>query len=331
MNKMMSALILENFGDHEFTRVELPIPQPEAGQVLVRIHASGVNPIDYKIRLGEAPYAMPELPAVLGTDMAGVVTAIGEGVTHFNVGDEVYGLIGGVRNLQGSLAEYIVADADLIALKPRNISMREAAVLPLTFLTAWEGLVDNAKVQPGQTVLVQGGAGGVGYMVVQLAKALDANVWATGRTADQSLISELGATRLDYTTASSDDIIAASPEGQGFNIVYDTVGGPVLEASLSMTTHYGHITSCAAFGNHNLASSSLRCATLSGVFVLLPMLTGNRRSHHGDVLKIATRLVEEGKLCPIVDPRHFTLDQAIEAHDAVQDRSANIKVVIDVI
>ena len=125
---------------------------------------------------------MPELPAVLGTDMAGVVTAVGEGVTHFNVGDEVYGLIGGVRGLQGSLAEYVVADADLIALKPRNISMREAAVLPLTFLTAWEGLVDNAKVQPGQTVLVQGGAGGVGYMVVQLAKALDANVWATGRT-----------------------------------------------------------------------------------------------------------------------------------------------------
>ena len=238
MNKMMNALILENFGDHEFKRVELPIPHPEAGQVLVRIHASGVNPIDYKIRLGEAPYAMPELPAVLGTDMAGVVTAVGEGVTHFNVGDEVYGLIGGVRGLQGSLAEYVVADADLIALKPRNISMREAAVLPLTFLTAWEGLVDNAKVQPGQTVLVQGGAGGVGYMVVQLAKALDANVWATGRTADQSLISELGATPLDYTTASSDDIIAASPEGQGFNIVYDTVGGPVLEASLSMTTHY---------------------------------------------------------------------------------------------
>lgn len=87
MNKMMNALILENFGDHEFTRVELPIPQPEAGQVLVRIHASGVNPIDYKIRLGEAPYAMPELPAVLGTDMAGVVTAVGEGVTHFNVGE----------------------------------------------------------------------------------------------------------------------------------------------------------------------------------------------------------------------------------------------------
>ena len=331
MNKMMNALILENFGDHEFKRVELPIPQPEAGQVLVRIHASGVNPIDYKIRLGEAPYAMPELPAVLGTDMAGVVTAVGEGVTHFNVGDEVYGLIGGVRGLQGSLAEYVVADADLIALKPRNISMREAAVLPLTFLTAWEGLVDHAKVQPGQTVLVQGGAGGVGYMVVQLAKALDANVWATGRTADQSLISELGATPLDYTTASSDDIIAASPEGQGFNIVYDTVGGPVLEASLSMTTHYGHITSCAAFGNHHLASSSLRCATVSGVFVLMPMLTGNRRAHHGDILKIATRLVEEGKLRPIVDPRHFTLDQAIEAHDAVQDRSANIKVVIDVI
>ncbi|MDU7866995.1 MAG: alcohol dehydrogenase catalytic domain-containing protein, partial [Pantoea sp.] len=140
------------------------MPQPQAGQVLVRVHASGVNPIDYKIRLGEAPYAMPQLPAVQGTDMAGEVVAVGEGVTQFRVGDEVYGLAGGVRGLQGSLAEFIAADADLLAIKPRNLSMREAAALPLTFLTAWSGLVDNANVQAGQHVLVQGGAGGVGNM-----------------------------------------------------------------------------------------------------------------------------------------------------------------------
>lgn len=331
MNNTMTALLLNKFGDKHFTRQELSIPQPESGQVLVRIHASGVNPIDYKIRLGEAPYAMPELPAVIGTDMAGEVVAIGENVTRFKVGDEVYGLTGGVRGLQGSLAEYVAADEDLLAIKPRNLSMREAAALPLTFLTAWEGLVDNAKVQAGQTVLVQGGAGGVGSMVVQLAKALDAKVWATGCSEDQQLLTDLGAEALDYTKVSTEDVIACTYDKQGFDIVYDTVGGSVLDASLSMTKYYGHITSCAAFGEHHLATSSLRCATLSGVFILLPMLTGNRRSHHADVLNEATKLVEAGKLRPIVDPRRFSLDQAIDAHHAVQDGSASIKVVIDVI
>jgi NADPH:quinone reductase-like Zn-dependent oxidoreductase len=209
--------------------------------------------------------------------------------------------------------------------------MREAAALPLTFLTAWEGLVDRANVQAGQSVLVQGGAGGVGHMAVQIASALNARVWATGGASNQALIASLGATPFDYTNASAQDILDASPEGEGFDVVYDTVGGPVLDASLSMARHYGHITSCAAFGDHNLASSSLRCATLSGVFVLLPMLSGNQRAHHGEVLKIAAQMVEAGKVRPVVDDRRFGLSQAIDAHNAVQDGSASIKVVIDVI
>lgn len=331
IDKTMTALVLEKFGDDKFTDAQLPVPQPQDGQVLVRIHASGVNPIDYKIRLGEAPYAMPVLPAVIGTDMAGDVVAVGEGVTHFNVGDEVYGLTGGVRGLQGSLAEYAAVDADLLAIKPRNLSMREAAALPLTFLTAWEGLVDRANVQAGQSVLVQGGAGGVGHMAVQIASALNARVWATAGTGSQEVITALGAVPFDYNKVSAQDIMDASPAGAGFDVVYDTVGGPVLDASLSLARHYGHITSCAAFGDHNLASSSLRCATLSGVFVLLPMLSGQQRAHHGEVLKIATQLVEAGKVRPIVDERHFGLNQAIDAHNAVQNGSATIKVVIDVI
>ena len=330
MNTMMTALVLENFADEQFTQVQYPVPTAGAGQVLVRIHASGVNPIDYKIRLGEAPYAMPELPAVLGTDMAGVIVAVGDGVERFNVGDEVYGLTGGVRGLQGSLAQYAAVDVNLLALKPRNLSMREAAAIPLTLLTAWEGLVDNAKVKPGQNVLVQGGAGGVGHMVVQLAKAMGANVWATGSTAKQSLIAQLGATPLDYTALSAQEIVNNCTSGQGFDIVYDTVGGQVLQDSLGMTRHYGHITSCAAFGEHNLAVSSLRCATLSGVFVLMPMLSGEARAHHGEILEAATRLIEEGKIHPVVDIRHFNLDQALDAHHAVQDGSASIKVVIDI-
>ncbi|AKE11711.1 zinc-dependent alcohol dehydrogenase family protein [Serratia liquefaciens] len=330
MNTMMTALMLENFTDEQFILAQLPVPTAGAGQVLVQIHASGVNPIDYKIRLGEAPYAMPDLPAVLGTDMAGVVVAVGEGVKRFIVGDEVYGLTGGVRGLQGSLAQYTVVDVDLLALKPRNLSMREAAAIPLTFLTAWEGLVDNAKVKAGQNVLVQGGAGGVGCMVVQLAKTMGANVWATGSTAKQSLIDKLGATPLDYTMLSAEDIVNNCTEGLGFDIVYDTVGGQVLQDSLGMARHYGHITSCAAFAEHNLAVSSLRCATLSAVFVLMPMLSGEARAHHGEILAAATRLIEDGKIHPIIDVRHFNLDQAIDAHHAVQDGSAFIKVVIDV-
>lgn len=330
MKNMMTALILENFGDDKFTRTELPIPQPQNGEILVRNYASGVNPIDYKIRLGESTYAMPELPAVLGADVAGVVVGVGNGVTQFSLGDEVYGMIGGVRGLQGSLAEYVAIDAELLAHKPYNLSMREAAALPLAFLTAWKGLVDNANIQSKQSVLVQGGAGGVGSIVVQLARAFGAKVWATGCPDDLGLISELGAIPLDYTEISSDDIIAASPFGQGFDIIYDTVGGLVLDTSIKLIRNYGHVVSCAAAGNHNLTTFSLRAAILSGVNVLLPMISGVGRNHYGKLLNVATSMVEEGKLRPIVDPRLFRLDQAIDAQHAVQDGSATVKVVVNI-
>lgn len=326
----MRALILDNFEGAPFRDARIELAAPEHGQVQVKIHASGVNPIDYKIRTGQAPYAMPELPAVLGTDLAGEVVAVGTGISNFAVGDLVYGLTGGVRGLQGSLAEYANVDAALLALKPNNLSMREAAALPLVALTAWEGLVDRANVQPGQKVLVQGGSGGVGHIVVQLAKALGADVFATAGTNKQALLSKLGATAIDYTQTSIEQYVQDHTGGKGFDIVYDTVGGPTLEASLGATCHYGRIVSCAAFGPHNLAFSSLRSADISGVFVLHPMLSGERRAHHGEILRHITALVEAGKLCPILDPRHFTLDTALAAHDAVE-QGANVKVVIDVI
>lgn len=141
---------------------------------------------------------MPELPAIIGTDLAGAVEAVGEGVTQFQVGDEVYGLTGGVRGLQGSLAQYAAVDANLLAIKPRNLSMREAAALPLVTLTAWEGLVDKAAVKAGDRVLVHGGAGGVGHVAVQLAKVFGADVYATVSPAKQSIIESYGATSIDY-------------------------------------------------------------------------------------------------------------------------------------
>lgn len=162
-----------------FTQVDLPRPVPTAGQVLLRVRASGVNPLDTKIRAGNAGHANQALPAVLGLDMAGVVEQVGPGVTAFRPGDEVYGMVGGVGGMQGTLAEFVVADADLIALKPKSLSMREASALPLITITAWEGIVDRAKVHHGQKVLIHAGAGGVGHIAVQLAKAFGAEVFAT--------------------------------------------------------------------------------------------------------------------------------------------------------
>ncbi len=326
----MRALILDNYETAQFRSTQIDKPSAGAGEVLVRIVASGVNPIDYKIRTGQAPYAMPELPAVLGTDLAGVVEAVGEGVTDFKAGDEVYGLTGGVRGLQGSLAEFAAVDARLLAPKPKNLSMREAAALPLVALTAWEGLVDRAKVQAGQKVLVQGGAGGVGHLVVQLAVAHGAEVFATVRSHGVETVRRLGATPIDVTTTSVADYVAEHTGGKGFDIIYDTIGGPALDSAFEAIAHYGHIASCAAFGEHALATGSLRCATLSGVFVLLPMLTGERRAHHGDVLRQVTQLVEAGRVAAIVDARRFDLDSAMDAHALVEQGGAQVKVVIDV-
>ena len=139
----MRAYIVER-PDGEFRAVDLPRPIPAAGQVLVRVLASGVNPLDTKIRSGKAAHAQQPLPAVLGLDMAGVIEEPGPGVTAFRNGDAVYGMIGGVGGLQGTLAEFVIADSQLLARKPESLSMRETAALPLVTITAWEGIVDRA-------------------------------------------------------------------------------------------------------------------------------------------------------------------------------------------
>lgn len=326
----MKALFTNTY-ESDFVTTETAKPTPKKGEVLVKIHASGVNPIDNKIRLGLSPYASPVLPAILGTDLAGVIEEIGEGVTDFKVGDEVYGLAGGVLGVQGTLAEYTAVDADLLAIKPKNLTMREAAAIPLVLLTAWEGLIDRAKVQKGDKVLVHAGAGGVGHMVVQLAKNLGADVYATVSSQKADIVKGFGATPIDYKTANVEDYVNQYTDGKGFDIIYDTVGGQSLDDSFKAIRHYGQIASCYAFGTHTLATSSLRSASLHGVFVLHPMIGNENRKHHGDILRETTKLIEEGKLKPILDPRKFTLDNAMEAHKAVSDGSSVGKIVVDII
>src|SRR5580698_4760844 len=174
---MQAYLVEEPQGS--FRKVELPRPVLEKNHVLVKIHASGINPLDIKIRAGEAGHARQPLPAVLGLDMAGIVEEAGPGVTAFQPGDEVYGMVGGVGGLPGTLAEAAVVDVDLLARKPKNLSMRQAAALPLSVITAWEGLVDRARVHADQTALIHAGAGGIGHVAVQIARAYGAKVFAT--------------------------------------------------------------------------------------------------------------------------------------------------------
>jgi NADPH:quinone reductase-like Zn-dependent oxidoreductase len=326
----MKALLLSDYADGRFAPVQMARPEPGPGQVLVRIVASGVNPIDYKIRTGMAPYAMPELPAILGCDLAGIVAALGPGVTEFDVGDEVYGMTGGVRGLPGTLAEYAAVDAHMLAPKPRNISMREAAAMPLVCLTAWEGLVDKGHVRAGQKVLVLGGAGGVGHMVVQIARAFGADVYATASAEKCAIVESLGATAIDYTRTRVADYVNQYSGGKGFDLVYDTVGGTCLDDAMIAVKPHGHVVSCYAFSAHNLAPGSLRCFTLSGVFVLLPLLSGEGRRHHGDILRDASRMVEDGKLKPLLDPHRYSMADALAAHDLQASGKAVGKIVVDI-
>ncbi|WP_183665832.1 zinc-dependent alcohol dehydrogenase family protein, partial [Phyllobacterium trifolii] len=269
------------------------------------------------------------LPAILGMDVAGVVEAVGPGVTAFKPQDEVFGMTGGIGGLQGSLATYVAVDADLLAPKPANLTMREAAALPLVFITAWEGLVDRAQVQARQKVLVLG-AGGVGHIAIQIARAFGAEVFAVDKASKQSQIEELCATAIDRHQTTVEEYVKDHTGGRGFDIVYDTVGGAGIDAAFNAVTRFGHVVSCLGWGTHSLGPLSFRAASYSGVFTLLPILTGEGRAHHGHILREAKRLAEAGKITPLVDPRRFSFETVEEAYAEIENRTANGKIVIDV-
>jgi NADPH2:quinone reductase len=325
----MKALVLNEYnGPLELT--ELRRPAPLAGEVLVRVAASGLNPLDVKIRAGEAAHAKHPVPLVLGLDLAGVVEATGPGVTAFRAGDEVYGMTGGVGGIPGTLAQYAVVDARLLARKPSNLTMRDAAALPLAFITSYSGIVDRAQLQGGQSVLVHGGAGGVGHVAVQLARALSARVWATASPSNLDVLARLGATPIDYRAQTVEQYVASSTGGAGFDVVFDTVGGATLDASFAAVKHFGHVSSALGWGTHALAPLSFREASYAGVFTLYPLLSGEGREHFGEMLREATQLVEAGKLTPLVDPRRFDFASVERAYEAVSDGSARSKIVVDV-
>ncbi len=327
----MKATVIRKFGGTEvFESAEIPKPEVKAGHVLVKVAASSVNTIDMMLReMGEALPFHPQLPGVLGMDFAGTVEAVGEGVTDYAVGDEVYGCAGGLGDLQGSLAEYMVADADLVAHKPKNISMREAA-LPLVGITAYEGLV-RAGVKAGQKVLVHGGAGGVGHVALQVAKHFGAEVYATGTAGEKvDLINELGATAIDYTSESVADYVEKYTSGAGFDVVFDSVGGANLNNSIEATKLNGQIATTLSMHEQDLTMVHMKGQSLHVVFMLLPMIYNVGRAEHGKILKALAEIVEVGGLKPVLDSQEFSLDQAGDAHARLASGQAIGKVVVNI-
>jgi NADPH2:quinone reductase len=231
--------------------------------------------------------------------------------------------------MQGTLAEFVIVNVELLAMKPRSLSMRQAAAMPLITITAWEGIVDRAKVQAGQTVLVHAGAGGVGHIVVQIAKAFGAEVFATVSAEKEHIATQFGATAIDYRKLSTEEYVAKHTGGEGFDIVYDTVGGATLDASFVAVKRYtGHVVSCLGWGTHALAPLSFRGATYSGVFTLAPMITGLGQAHHGEILREAAKLVDAGKLVPLVSEQLFSTAEIDAAYALVESGTIG-KVIVD--
>jgi NADPH2:quinone reductase len=315
-----------------FTAAEIAKPEVKPGHILVKVAATSVNTVDTMIRqMGEslAPLS-PALPGVLGMDFAGTVEAVGDDVTGFAVGDDVYGCAGGLADLQGALAQYMLADAKLVAHKPKSISMREAAALPLVGITAYEGLA-RAGVSKGQKVLVHGGAGGVGHIALQLAKYFGGDVYATGGGEKQSaLIENLGATPINYKSETVADYVKAHTQGAGFDVVYDSIGGANLLNSFDAAALNGQVATTVSMAEIDLTTAHFKGLSLHVVFMLIPMLHNHKREQHGEILTRLAEIVDAGELTPIVDELHFSLEEIGKAHDRLASGKGMGKVVVSI-
>lgn len=327
----MKAMLVKAYGeDAVFEVADIERPEVKPGHVLVNIAASSVNTVDTMIRkMGKELPLSPDTPAILGMDFAGTIEAIGDGVSAYSVGDEVYGCAGGLADLPGTLSEYIVADCSLISHKPKNLTMREAAALPLVAITAYEGLT-RAGLQEGQKVLVHGGSGGVGHIALQIAKHFGADVYSTGGGDKQlALIERLGATGINYKTESVEQYTSKYTGGAGFDLVFDSVGGPNMLNSFEAAALNGQVATTVSMCELDLTLAHFKGLSLHVVFMLIPMLHNFKREQHGEILGKLAQIVESGGLRPVLDEEHYSLEQAGEAHARLESGQAMGKVVVE--
>lgn len=288
----MKAIRLHAAGGPEALVYEdAPKPTPGPGQALVRVHAAGVNPVDWKLASGAFPGIPRSFPFIPGSDVSGVIESVGEGVTAFAPGEEVFAyfdLMGA-----GGYAEYVAVDVDALARKPKTIDHAQAAGVPLAALTAWQALVETADIQPGQTVLVQGGAGGVGHFGVQIAKAKGARVIATASAGNRKFLESIGAdVIIDYRAERFED------RAHDVDIVLDTVGGETLDRSIAVVKEGGIVVTISGSPDR----AKLEAQKIRG--------TGMLVKPNGAQLAQIAALIEEGKIVPHVGETHALRDAA---------------------
>lgn len=308
---LMTAVQLHEWGG-PLALARIPCPQPLPTEVLVRVEAAGVNPVDVFTCEGRAYNRALELPHVPGWDVSGVVEAVGYGVTRFRKGDAVFGMPWFPRQ-GGAYAQYVTAPARHLAHKPAKVTHVEAAALPLAGLTAWQMLVEVAHVQAGMRVLVSGGAGGVGHLAVQVAKALGASVTATGRPEKHGFLRQLGADCIvDYTAG------PVAEQVSGMDVVIELVGGDTCMAMLRTLRPGGLLVSAQAAWAPGLQQAAQAAGVRASWYLVEPS---------GSALEALARLVREGRLKPHV-AAVLPLAQVAQAHGRVAERHMNGKLVL---
>nr|WP_294167510.1 zinc-dependent alcohol dehydrogenase family protein [uncultured Sphingomonas sp.] len=323
MTKTMKAVVLTRFGgSNAFELREVPVPPVGPRQVRVRVHATAVNPLDCQIRRGDYADYVP-LPAIIGHDISGVVEEVGSAVREFAAGDEVYytpRIFGGA----GSYAEQHVADVELVGRKPRNLTHLEAASLTLVGGTVWEAFAQRAQLRVGETILIHGGAGGVGTIAVQVAKAIGARVITTAKARDHDFVRSLGADEaIDFAAEDYVEAVARLTGGEGVNVVFDTIGGDTLTRSPLTLAAFGRVVSLVDTAQpQNLIEAWGKNAAYHFVFT---------RQNRGK-LDALTNLIERGLVKPVIGAT-LPLARMGEAHDLLENGAARAlrgKVVIDV-
>ncbi len=333
----MKAFILDGYGKKARLRAgEMPEPTLREDEVLVQVHASGVNLLDSKIRSGEFKLILPyRLPLVLGHDVAGVVTRLGSRVRQFKVGDEVYARPDDFRI--GSFAEFVAVKEDSLALKPNNLSMEEAASIPLVGLTVWQALVEKAKLKKGQKVFIQAGSGGVGTFAIQLAKHLGATVATTTSTGNVALVKSLGADIvIDYKTEDFEKILS------GYDVVLNSQDARTLEKSLNVLKPGGKLISISGPPDPDFADEIKAPWLVKQVMRVLSFGTRRKAKRRnisysflfmkasGSQLRQITALIESGAIHPVID-KVFPFASTNDALAYVESGRAKGKIVIKVL
>lgn len=329
----MKATVIKQFGAPEvFESVDLPEPKAMPGHVVIKVAATSVNPVDCKIRQGKLAAIAPDFPAVLHGDVCGVVHEVGEDVRELAVGDEVYACAGGVKGSSGALSEFMLADARLVAPKPKSLSMSEAAALPLVGITAWEALIQKAKVSAGQTVLIHGATGGVSHIGIQLAKWAGATVYATcSSEAKAAIARQLGADHcIFYKDMEVQDYVSQYTANRGFDVIFDTVGGDNIAKCFQAAALNGTVVSVSSRSQQDLSPMHAKGLTLHVVFMLIPLLHNLGRERHGDILRQIASLVDVKHLKPLIDQRQYRLADIAAAHKCLESGAAVGKVIVTI-